>query len=140
MWIAIVFVMFASVIGALSTAPQATLDSRLGEARATSLAANLVAYRSGVIAYANAHPEHVGMVTQPLYPTGYVPLDPPLWTNEVLADGTILVGASSAPPVDIDDKIGKLSHHSALAGRGRADPSSEPPAGIRGPYWQAHRE
>jgi hypothetical protein len=140
MWIAIVFVMFASVIGALSTPSQATLDSRLGEARATSLAANLVAYRSGVIAYAKAHPEHVGMVTQPLFPTGYVPLDPPLWTNEVLADGAILVGASAAPPVSIHEKITALSRHSAHTGIGHDDPSNEPHGRIRGPYWQAHRE
>ena len=130
MMIIVIFAMFASLIGFAQLSENSELARASNTARVTALSENMAFYRSAVIDYVNTPGsarsvcEKVGKI-----PTGYVPLNPPLWTSCILSDGTVVVYARSKPEVDIVDAISRMAQGSMMAGR--ANTAVAPPAAAR---------
>jgi hypothetical protein len=130
MMIIVILAMFASLIGFMQISENNELARASNAAQVTALSENMAFYRSAVINYVNTPGsarsvcEQVGNI-----PTGYVPLNPPLWTNCILNDGTVVVYARSKPEVDIIDAISRMAQGSMMAGR--ANTTVAPPAAAR---------
>ncbi|EGF32208.1 pilM; PilM [Oxalobacteraceae bacterium IMCC9480] len=117
MWIIAIITIIASLTGYASMTSQIALTRVADAARVTSLAANMASYRTGVVNYVNANPGTVGTVSAPAFPTGYVALNPPQWTNTVLNGGTIAVYSIGVSPPGLIKGLSALAQHSVMAGR-----------------------
>ncbi|GAA4023190.1 type IV pilus biogenesis protein PilM [Actimicrobium antarcticum] len=164
MWIAVIIAMIGSLIGFAAMSSQVELARAGDKSQVTALSENMTSYRAGVINFANANPGAACPAAVPAadFPTGYVALNPPLWSNCIWADGTIVVYATRMPEADIIDAISQMASRSVTAGRintntipsqietsfhGTDAPAALPalPASITPyqngrPVWLAHRD
>jgi hypothetical protein len=121
MWMIWILMIMTSIAGYYSLSDQ--ISSPPPESmKSADLAGSMAIYRAAVLRYATANPSFTGTVADSnlSFPTWYRPLSPPLWTNYIAADGTIVIYASSLPPMTITSEIVSLSRNSVLAGQANA--------------------
>lgn len=103
MWMAVIAATLLSLIGFNSLLVEAAVPSSRENAMAEWQATDMAAYRFAVVSFANV-PANAGFVgtvprTSLSFPLGYIPPPTAMWTNDIQADGTILIYAAIDPPV-----------------------------------------
>ena len=135
MWMIVILALFGSLMGFVRLSAQTDLTRVSDTAKVVALSENMAFYRSAVIDYVNT-PGSARSVCEQIgtIPTGYVPLTPPLWTNCILSDGTVVIYARSQPEVDIIDAIGRMAQGSMMAGRANTTIAAPAAAWIEPPF------
>jgi hypothetical protein len=158
MWTAIIAATLVSLIGYQSLLAETNVQNSRENAPAEMAAADMATYRFSVVAYADANPLAIGPIPSTLltFPTGYVAPNPPMWSNYISGDGTIIIYATALAhaPAGLNSAINRLvgdstmvmeaniaagptstslpqSTKDALAGRTAPD--------LDAPVWFAHR-
>lgn len=157
MWIAVIAATLISLIGFQSLRAETNVQNSRENAQADLAAADMATYRFAVVAYADANRSSFGPApTASLtFPTGYVPLNPPMWSNNISGDGTILIYAVAQPPAGLNSAINRLVGDSTmvletniaanqasakLPASTQAALASRTAPFINAPVWFAHRE
>lgn len=117
LWVLVAMVSITTYFSVANQVGQPTREQLVG----TSLAGNMAVYRDAVLTYLRNNPGFIGTTIPanqlPLPTWGYVPNS--IWAHYIAPDSyrTIVIYASTRPPVDITAELMELSKNSILAGR-----------------------
>ena len=167
MWIAVIAATLISLIGYQSLLVEASVANLQDSAEAEQHADDMAIYRSAVVAAANSPATTITNNFVPnvdqFLPIGYAaPKGGSMWTNTILADGTIFIHAiaTRTPPPGLVSAINRrassspmlvqpevVASNSGNSGSTAGDPTSiahsimsSEPAAIRNvPVWLAHQ-